>query len=45
MRVANGLCSGCAVMMQAAMMLSAHDFALLENRRNFMPVSFGVSFH
>ena len=32
---ARRLRSGCAVMMQAAMMLSADDFALPENRRNF----------
>jgi hypothetical protein len=25
------------LMMQAAMMLSAHNFALRENRRNFLP--------
>ena len=32
--VARGLRGGSAVMMQAAMMLSAHNFALRENRRN-----------
>jgi hypothetical protein len=45
MRVANGLCSGCAAMMQAAVMLSAHDFALPENRGNFRACFFRVSFH